>query len=119
MLDDVAHDFVVHAPDAGTSPSVCDNPSVATVDEADAERGLRTVPRGRPSSRQSTVTSTGSSSTASARCSTPTPWMSCRQPPDPLSVVRTPWPKQPRSAAITPPVVYEVHVRGFGRTFAG
>jgi len=38
----------------------------------------------------------------------------------PLSVVRTSWPKQPSLGRHHPdPVVYEVHVRGFARTFDG
>src|SRR4051794_22259840 len=38
----------------------------------------------------------------------------------PLSVVRTTWPKQPTLGRHHPdPVVYEVHVRGFGTTFDG
>lgn len=42
----------------------------------------------------------------------------------PRSVARDPWPVQPRGAPLTlapgvGPVVYEAHVRGFARTFAG
>ena len=41
-------------------------------------------------------------------------------PHGPRSVVRTRWPKQPALAAHhRDPVVYELHVRGFARTFAG
>lgn len=43
------------------------------------------------------------------------------QTPDgPRSVRRTPWARLPQGAPLAePPVVYELHVRGFGRTFAG
>lgn len=38
----------------------------------------------------------------------------------PRSVVRDPWPRAARGAPLAhPPVVYELHVRGFGRTFRG
>lgn len=38
----------------------------------------------------------------------------------PRSVVREPWPVFPAAPPLTsPPVVYELHVRGFGRTFRG
>ena len=38
----------------------------------------------------------------------------------PRSVVREPWPRHPQGVPLSgPPVVYELHVRGFGRTFAG
>ena len=38
----------------------------------------------------------------------------------PHSVFRGPWPSLPRGAPLAgPPVVYELHVRGFGRTFRG
>jgi isoamylase len=41
-------------------------------------------------------------------------------PEGPRSVVRTGWPKvSPLSVRQADPVVYEIHVRGFGRTFAG
>ncbi|MDO8362077.1 MAG: alpha-amylase family glycosyl hydrolase [Actinomycetota bacterium] len=36
------------------------------------------------------------------------------------SVVREPWPRHPQGAPLaSPPVVYELHVRGLGRTFRG
>lgn len=38
----------------------------------------------------------------------------------PRSVVREPWAQYPQGTALlSPPVVYELHVRGFGRTFGG
>ncbi|MEY2402408.1 MAG: isoamylase [Ilumatobacteraceae bacterium] len=41
-------------------------------------------------------------------------------PDGPRSAVRTSWPKEPRlDKHHADPIVYEVHVRGFGRTFAG
>lgn len=41
-------------------------------------------------------------------------------PDGPRSVIRTGWPKQPSlGSRHHAPVVYEVHVRGFGRSFAG
>ena len=41
-------------------------------------------------------------------------------PDGPRSVVRTGWPKEPQiESHHADPIVYELHVRGFGRTFAG
>ena len=41
-------------------------------------------------------------------------------PAGPRSVVREPWPRYPQGAPLTgTPVVYELHARGFGRTFEG
>ncbi|HRB02989.1 MAG TPA: alpha-amylase family glycosyl hydrolase [Ilumatobacteraceae bacterium] len=41
-------------------------------------------------------------------------------PSGPRSVVRDPWPPRSQGAPLTnDPVVYELHVRGFGRTFLG
>lgn len=41
-------------------------------------------------------------------------------PDGPRSVVRDPWPRQRQGAPLAQsPVVYELHVRGFGRTFSG
>jgi isoamylase len=41
-------------------------------------------------------------------------------PDGPRSVIRTAWPKMPSlTSRHADPVVYEIHVRGFGRTFAG
>ena len=38
----------------------------------------------------------------------------------PRSVVREPWPTYPKAPPLAyPPVVYELHVRGFGRTYRG
>ena len=38
----------------------------------------------------------------------------------PRSVVREPWARHPQGFPLaSPPIVYELHVRGFGRTFAG
>jgi glycogen operon protein len=38
----------------------------------------------------------------------------------PRSIVREPWPRRPQGGSLAdPPVVYELHVRGFGRTFQG
>ena len=49
---------------------------------------------------------------------------SCRDltwtPDGPRSVVRAPWPSYPTAPPLEhPPVVYELHVRGFGRTYRG
>jgi len=41
-------------------------------------------------------------------------------PDGPRSIVRDPWLRRPQGAAlVADPVVYELHVRGFGRTFLG
>jgi len=41
-------------------------------------------------------------------------------PGGPRSIVREPWQCAPQGAALAaPPIVYELHVRGFGRTFRG
>ncbi|MEA3185137.1 MAG: isoamylase, partial [Ilumatobacteraceae bacterium] len=41
-------------------------------------------------------------------------------PEGPRSAVRTSWPKEPRlEDQHADPIVYELHVRGFGTTFAG
>ena len=41
-------------------------------------------------------------------------------PEGPRSVVRDRWPRRPAGAPLAaPPIVYEVHVRGFGRTYLG
>ena len=40
-------------------------------------------------------------------------------PDGPRSSVRTAWPKQASLGAPPGPIVYELHVRGFGTTFAG
>lgn len=38
----------------------------------------------------------------------------------PRCVAREPWARQPQGSPLSsPPIVYELHVRGFGRTFAG
>ncbi len=41
-------------------------------------------------------------------------------PQGPRSVMREPWAQHPQGASLaTPPIVYELHTRGFGRTFRG
>ncbi|CAN5639211.1 isoamylase [soil metagenome] len=47
-------------------------------------------------------------------------WALVRTEDGPRSVVRKPWARHPQGAQLSsPPVVYELHVRGFGRTFRG
>ncbi len=50
----------------------------------------------------------------------PSAWDVALTPDGPRSVIRDPWPVRPQSGRrLVDPVVYEVHVRGFARTFAG
>ena len=50
----------------------------------------------------------------------PNCWALTHTADGPRSVVREPWARHPQGAPLSsPPIVYELHVRGFGRTFAG
>lgn len=50
----------------------------------------------------------------------PSCWALAHTAVGPRSVLREPWGRQPRGAPLaSPAVVYELHVRGFGRTFRG
>ena len=50
----------------------------------------------------------------------PNCWALVHTADGPRSVVREPWSRHPRGRPLSsPPIVYELHVRGFGRTFRG
>ena len=50
----------------------------------------------------------------------PNCWALVHTEDGPRSVVREPWSKHPQGPPLaSPPIVYELHVRGFGRTFRG
>ena len=50
----------------------------------------------------------------------PSCWDLTITPVGPLSIVRSPWPVQPKGAPLVdPPVVYELHVKGFGGGYLG
>ena len=50
----------------------------------------------------------------------PSCWALTHTADGPRSVAREPWARHPQGPPLSsPPIVYELHVRGFGRTFAG
>ena len=50
----------------------------------------------------------------------PSCWALTHTADGPRSVIREPWARHPQGPPLSsPPIVYELHVRGFGRTFAG